>query len=101
MQEPSCHIIRGGNERWRVRRGAWLLGLPRLLAQTRRARQGHREPRPAAFLACDLDAALVQIHGGLDQIKADAGADDAGDVAAAIVALEQPAEVGGRNTDTT
>ena len=35
----------------------------------------------------------------LDEVEADAGADDPRDVAAAVIALEQPVEVGRRNAD--
>jgi hypothetical protein len=41
----------------------------------------------------------VQVDNHLHEIEPDAGADNSGDVAAAEVALEQPAKVGGRNAD--
>jgi hypothetical protein len=64
-----------------------------LSSQSRVNWQANDKARSAAFLARDLDAAFVQIHGGLDQIKPDAGSDDAGNIAAAIIALEQPVEI--------
>ena len=56
-----------------------------------------REPLPSSLV--DLDAAFVQVDRHLDQIEADAGPDDSGDVAAAVIALEQPIEVAGRDAN--
>src|SRR5271156_4330836 len=62
-------------------------------------RQVHGEARALAFLARDIDAAVMQIDRQLDQIKPDAGADDARDIAAAVIALEQPVEIVWPNAD--
>ena len=56
-------------------------------------RQTNGKPRALPFPAFDLDATAMQIDGQLDEIKPDAGADDARDIAAAIVATEDLVEV--------
>ena len=56
-------------------------------------RQPHREPRPLAFLAFDRDLAAMEVDDHLHEIEADASADDAGDVAAAVISFEQMIDV--------
>src|SRR5262249_15133229 len=62
-------------------------------------RQPDGEARSLAFLAVDGDTAAVQIDHHLHEVEADAGADNPRHVAAAEVAFEQAALVGGRNAD--
>src|ERR1700722_8458587 len=62
-------------------------------------RQPNDKARSPALLALDVDSTLVKIDSRLDQIKADAGPDDARNIAAAVIAFEQPAEIGLGNAD--
>src|ERR1700722_20053398 len=62
-------------------------------------RQRNREPRALILSAFDPDGSAMQIDQHLDQIKSEAGADDSGNIAAAVVALEQTIEVCPRNAD--
>src|SRR3984885_11062996 len=64
------------------------------------SRQANGKARALALLALHLDAAMVQLDRHLDEVKADPGADDTGDIAAAVIALEQAIEIVGGNTDT-
>src|SRR5271163_1407071 len=55
--------------------------------------------RPLAFFTPHLNTAAMHLDGHLDEVEAYAGADNARDVAAAVIALEQPIEVGRGNAD--
>src|SRR5208282_235289 len=61
--------------------------------------QPHGETRALALLAFDLDAAAVHVDRHLDEVEPDAGSDNSRHVAAAVIALEQPIEVGPGNAD--
>ncbi len=54
---------------------------------------------PSPSLAVHLDAAAVQLDRHLYQVETDPGADDSGNVAAAVIAFEQMNKVGGRDAD--
>ena len=66
-------------------------------AGLRGKRMVNRAPSPSLLSTATCAAMHVDHH--LDEVKADAGADDPRDVAAAVIALEQPVEVGGGNAD--
>src|SRR5580700_5186473 len=72
-----------GHGRLRARRR------PYIRSRRRAERQADGKARAIAFLAVDLHPAAVQFDRHLYQVETDPGTDDSGNVAAAVIALEQ------------
>src|SRR5215471_9766541 len=89
-------------------RHRWRLGGRRRRLMRRRIRNVDRqldrqpdgEAGTFALLARDLDPAAMQIGHHLHEVEPDAGPDDAGDIAAAVIALKQSIEIARRNPDS-